>query len=151
MKWGKLQDVTLIGVLLILGWQALGMVARAIFGEWFRAHEDFCTNVWLALPFLAYRLKDATWRANLQITALKMEKVRNALLAVSAAISIGFFFHQDAGHPANWLESIERWGLNWIYMLAWIVVPWITWFGANRALLQARNEADQNHDLNQPG
>ncbi|WP_017462018.1 hypothetical protein [Dyella ginsengisoli] len=150
MKWGKIQDVALIGLLLILGWQALGMVARAIFGEWFRAHEDFCTNVWLVLPFLAYRLKDATWRANLRITAINMELVRNALLAVSVAISIGFFFHQDAGHPANWLESIERWGLTWIYIAMWIAVPWITWFAANHALLQARIEASESRDLNDP-
>lgn len=145
MRWRKFEDVVLIGVLLVLGWQALGFVLRAVLGHWFRANEDFCVNVWLVLPFLAFRLKDSSWRAKLKLSVPKMKVVRDALLVVSATISVGFLIHHDAAHPSNWLESLETWGLNWIYLAAWFFVPWLTWFGGNQALIQSRIEAAESH------
>jgi len=150
MKWEKIEDLVLIAAMLVLGWQALGLVIRAILGHWFRTNEDFCTNVWLLLPFLAFRLKKVSWREKLQLTAVKMQIVRNALLVVSATISVGFFFQPDTAHSANWLESFERWGLNWIYMASWFFVPWLTWLGANQALIQARTEEAERHVLDGP-
>jgi len=141
-EWGRIEDWALLIVLTVIAWQALGFLLRAILGDWFRQHEDFCFYVWIVLPFCAFRLQDAQVRSRLRLSARNVRVLRDGMLAIAITLSMGFLFHNNPQreHAANWFESLRSWGLGWLYLITWIAVPAVTWMFANKALAQARAE-----------
>jgi len=142
-EWSRIEDWALLIVLIVIGWQALSFVLRAIIGDWFRQHEDFCFYVWIVLPICAFRLQDARVRTSLRLSAGHVRVLRDIMLTIAIVMSAGFLFHNNPQreHAAHWYESLGLWGLGWLYLIAWVAVPAITWILANKALAAAREEA----------
>ena len=87
--------------IVVIGWVVLSFVAHGILGYWFWRHLDFLFYVWFLLPFAAYKLKLKSVRSRFSIPTLVA--IRNGMLAIAIAISLGFFFHYG-----NMRDSVGR-------------------------------------------
>lgn len=156
-----------VGVLVIVGIWGL-----MVYGELFRHHMKFFLFLWFFLPIVALWLSTKSVRSTLTIASLKTirnlimafivsisfvsfahyDQIRDA---VGHKFISGYYVSYDEDtddygrpyrasepHTEYWYSRFGLWLFEWLFLGACIFLPFITWKGANSAVVEAVKDHD---------
>lgn len=145
----------------------IGIWGLMVYGKLFRQHMQFFLLLWFFLPIVALWLCTKRVRSSLTIARLKnirnlllavvvsisfvsfahYDRIRDA---VGHKFVSGYYtsYYEDTDdygrpysasepHTAHWYSRFGLWLFEWLFLGACISLPFITWKGANSAVVEA--------------